>query len=55
MLDLGCGSGCLLISFLKEMRKSQGIGVDISSNALEVAKKNIELHNLNNRAKLVRT
>ena len=54
VLDLGCGSGCLLISFLKEMQKSQGIGVDISSNALEVAKKNIELHNLNNRAKLVR-
>ncbi len=54
VLDLGCGSGCLLISFLKEMHKSQGIGVDISSNALEVAKKNIELHNLNNRAKLVR-
>ena len=54
VLDLGCGSGCLLISFLKEMSKSQGMGVDISSNALEVAKKNIELHNLNNRAKLVR-
>ncbi len=54
VLDLGCGSGCLLISFLKEMRKSQGMGVDISSNALEVAKKNIELHNLNNRAKLMR-
>ena len=54
VLDLGCGSGCLLISFLKEMQKSQGMGVDISSNALEVAKKNIELHNLNNRAKLVR-
>ena len=54
VLDLGCGSGCLLISFLKEMNKSRGMGVDISSNALEVAKKNIELHNLNNRAKLVR-
>ena len=54
VLDLGCGSGCLLISFLKEMHKSQGVGVDISRNALEVAKKNIELHNLNNRAKLVR-
>ena len=54
VLDLGCGSGCLLISFLKEMHKSQGVGVDISRNALEVAKKNIELHNLNNRAKIVR-
>ena len=54
VLDLGCGSGCLLISFLKEMHKSQGVGVDISRNALEVAKKNIELHNLNNRAKLMR-
>ena len=41
VLDLGCGSGCLLISFLKEMHKSQGVGVDISRNALEVAKKNI--------------
>ena len=54
VLDLGCGSGCLLISFLKEMNKSRGMGVDISRNALEVAKKNIELHNLNNRAKLMR-
>ena len=41
VLDLGCGSGCLLISFLKEMHKSRGMGVDINSNALEVAKKNI--------------
>ena len=39
VLDLGCGSGCLLISFLKEMHKSQGLGVDISNIALEVAKK----------------
>ena len=54
VLDLGCGSGCLLISFLKGMHKSKGMGVDISRNALEVAKKNIELHNLNNRTKLVR-
>ena len=54
VLDLGCGSGCLLISFFNEIRKSQGLGVDISNIALEVAKKNIELHNLNSRAKLAR-
>ena len=54
ILDLGCGSGCLLISCLKEFNKSLGLGIDISSLALEVAKKNIQSHKINNRAKLLR-
>jgi release factor glutamine methyltransferase len=54
ILDLGCGSGCLLISCLKEFNKSLGLGIDISSLALEVAKKNIQTHKINSRAKLLK-
>ena len=40
ILDLGTGSGCLLISLLMEYPNASGIGVDISEKALEIAKKN---------------
>lgn len=39
-LDLGTGSGCILLSVLGEDKDFQGIGVDKSSSALEVAKEN---------------
>lgn len=35
--DLGTGSGCILLSLLKERNNLRGIGVDISTKALEVA------------------
>ena len=54
ILDLGCGSGCLLISCLKEFNKSLGLGIDISSLPLEVAKKNIQSYKINSRAKLLK-
>ena len=54
ILDLGCGSGCLLISCLKEFNKYLGLGIDISSLALEVAKKNIQSYKINSRAKLLK-
>ncbi len=54
ILDLGCGSGCLLISCLNEFNKSLGLGIDISSLALEVAKKNIQSHKISSRAKLLK-
>lgn len=41
ILDLGTGSGCILLSLLKEMPESTGIGVDLSEKAL-----NIYLHNI---------
>ncbi len=40
ILDLGTGSGCILISLIKENTKADGIGVDISQKALAVAQKN---------------
>ena len=40
VLDLGTGSGCILLSLLKEISNVQGMGVDISSKALKIAEEN---------------
>ena len=40
MLDLGTGSGCLIISLLREFKNSQGIGIDFDKKSLKVAKQN---------------
>ncbi len=52
ILDIGCGSGCLLISCLRELTKSIGIGLDISSDALAVTKINVKNYKLNKRVEL---
>jgi len=52
ILDMGTGSGCILISLLSELKKSRGIGIDISKKALIIAKKNIEQHKMQNKIKL---
>ena len=41
-LDLGTGSGCLIISVLEELKYCQGIGIDISESAISIAIKNKE-------------
>ncbi len=40
VLDLGTGSGCLLLSFLHERPQANGIGVDLSQEALAFAERN---------------
>ena len=40
LLDLGTGSGCLLLSLLAELPGARGIGVDRSHAAIEVARQN---------------
>ena len=40
ILDMGTGSGCIIISLLSELHNSNGIGIDISHKAIEIAKKN---------------
>ena len=52
ILDVGTGSGCILISLLSEIPHSNGSGIDISTNALKIAKKNASLHKVENRIKL---
>jgi release factor glutamine methyltransferase len=51
ILDIGTGSGCILLSILSEIKKAKGIGIDISKKAIEVAKKNSNKLGLNQRAK----
>ena len=51
ILDIGTGSGCILLSMLKELNFSTGTGIDISSKAIETAKINSKNLNLLSRAK----
>jgi len=51
ILDIGTGSGCILLSVLKELKYSKGIGIDISPKAIETAKINSKNLNLSNRTK----
>jgi release factor glutamine methyltransferase len=40
ILDIGIGSGCILLSILKERKNYYGIGIDISKDSLEISKIN---------------
>ena len=51
ILDIGTGSGCILLSILKELNYSRGTGIDISAKAVETAKVNSKKLNLLHRAK----
>ena len=51
ILDIGTGSGCILLSILKELKKSRGLGLDISKKAINIAKINSKNLNLTNRSK----
>ena len=51
ILDIGTGSGCILLSILQEIKNSRGIGIDISSEAIKVAKFNANKLSLKNRSR----
>ena len=51
ILDIGTGSGCILLSLLKELYNSRGMGIDISSRAIQTARINSKNLSLVNRAK----
>ena len=48
-LDIGTGSGCIAITLLRELSNAKCIATDISGNALEVAKRNSKLHEVESR------
>jgi len=52
VLDLGTGSGCILLTLLAEMPKSQGVGVDISAAACAVAQDNATALGVADRAEV---
>ena len=51
VLDIGTGSGCILLSILKELNLSRGIGIDVSAKAIQTAKMNSKKLNLLHRSK----
>ncbi len=53
ILDVGTGSGCILLSILSELKNSRGIGIDISQKAIKVAKNNQIKQNLSNRSQFL--
>lgn len=54
ILDLGTGSGCLLLSVLQEYRQATGIGIDASEKALKIAKMNAERLQMTSRSDFFR-
>ena len=46
ILDIGTGSGCIILSLLSELKRSKGTGIDISLGALQIAKKNAKKLNI---------
>lgn len=50
VLDLGTGSGCILLSLLADRPGATGLGVDVSAAALQVAQRNAEALGLGGRA-----
>ena len=51
IIDLGTGTGCLLLSLLHERTTLQGVGIDISFGAVAVAERNARALGLLERAK----
>jgi len=51
--DLGTGSGCILLSILSELNEAEGVGVDISTEGLVIAKKNAARLGLETRATFI--
>lgn len=54
ILDLGTGSGCIILSVLGDVNTAQGVAVDVSQKALDVAAANAERLGLSKRLKLIR-
>ncbi len=49
VLEIGVGSGCILLSILKERKNFFGVGIDVSKKAINVASFNAKMHHLENR------
>ena len=55
ILDIGIGSGCILLSILKEKQNFYGTGIDVSKNCLNISKINAINLNVSSRLKLYKT
>ncbi len=55
ILDIGVGSGCILLSILKERKNFYGTGIDISKKCLNISKINAKKLKVNSRLKLYKS
>ena len=55
VLDIGTGSGCIILSLLQENKHITGFGIDISKKALKVANFNAKIHQLQNRVRFFKS
>ena len=55
ILEIGVGSGCILLSILKERKGFYGTGIDIYKKTLDICKSNIKKLELNDRVKLFKS
>jgi len=53
VLDIGSGSGCIILSIIKERHNFYGTGIDISKKSIKVSKINAKQLNLTNRVKFI--
>ncbi len=53
ILDVGTGTGCIILSLIKERPKSRGIALDISKKAINIAVTNAKLHHIQNKIKFI--
>ena len=53
ILDIGTGSGCIVVSLLKERPKCIATAIDLSKKAINVAKTNAKLHHLENKINFI--
>ncbi|MBI1300364.1 MAG: peptide chain release factor N(5)-glutamine methyltransferase [Alphaproteobacteria bacterium] len=53
ILDIGTGTGCIVISLLKEFPKANALATDISYNAIQCAQKNTKRHNVDPRINFI--
>ena len=55
VLDIGTGSGCIILSILLERKKFRGIGIDTSKQAINIAKINAKMQQFGNRIRFINT
>ena len=55
ILDVGVGSGCILLSILKEKKNFYGTGIDISKNCLNISKINAVNLEVNSRVRFFKS